>query len=77
MSRSSSNLAKTGENQQLVQQLVDELMKDQPNDALVRKLSRQLGISYSADSVTQINSVLQSLHSVYLTSTTKIKPLEG
>jgi len=45
--------------------LVQELMKDKPNAALVRRLSLKLEIPYSTDLVTQMNTVLQEAHGIY------------
>jgi hypothetical protein len=42
-------------------ELVDELMKDQPDQKLVRKLMVKCGIPYSPDLITQMGSVLQTL----------------
>lgn len=53
------------ERQESLEKLVDELMKDQPNKALVKKLSQQLGMAYSGDNVTQINTILNSMHTFY------------
>lgn len=49
-----------------LEKLVDELMKDQPRRQLVKKLTEELGLSYSVDPVTQMSTVLQSMNSVYL-----------
>lgn len=38
--------------------LIDELMKDQPNKALIRKMMLVQGIPYSADLRTQMGTVL-------------------
>lgn len=48
--------------------LVDELMKDQPSRQLVKQLTSELGMAYSVDPMTQMNTVLQSMNSVYLPS---------
>ncbi|MEN0059152.1 MAG: hypothetical protein AAGB31_09990 [Bdellovibrio sp.] len=48
--------------------LVDELMRDQPRRQLVKQLTSELGMAYSVDTVTQMNTVLQSMNSVYLRS---------
>lgn len=42
--------------------LVDELLKDQPDQALVMKLTASLGIAYSEDNLTQMNTVLESMN---------------
>lgn len=48
--------------------LVDELMKDQPSRQIVKQLTSELGMTYSVDPMTQMNTVLQSMNSVYLRS---------
>ncbi|NUN05808.1 MAG: hypothetical protein HUU57_08600 [Bdellovibrio sp.] len=48
--------------------LVDELMKDQPSRQLVKQLTSELGMAYSLDPMTQMNTVLQSMNSVILPS---------
>jgi hypothetical protein len=58
-----------GLNQQMtLEKLVNELMKDQPNRQLVKKLTAELGLEYSVDPMTQMNTVLQSMNSVLLHS---------
>lgn len=54
--------------QKTLEKLVDELMKDQPNRQVVKQLSGELGMAYSVDPVTQMNTVLQSMNSVFLQS---------
>ncbi|MGE5085976.1 MAG: hypothetical protein ACM3MG_06705 [Bacillota bacterium] len=49
-----------------LKQLVDELIKDQPSRQLVKQLTTELGMEYSLDPMTQMNTVLQSMNSVYL-----------
>ena len=49
-----------------LEKLVDELMKDQPSRQTVRKLTSELGMAYSVDPMTQMNTVLQSMNSVIL-----------
>jgi len=49
-----------------LKQLVDELIKDQPSRQLVKQLTTELGMEYSVDPMTQMNTVLQSMNSVYL-----------
>ncbi len=39
--------------------LVDELMKDVPNQSLVKKLSQKLGFSYSKNHLVQMSTVLE------------------
>ena len=43
--------------------LVDELMKDQPDQALVRRLMRKQGITYTQDPIAQMSLVLKSMGS--------------
>lgn len=45
----------------LMQELVEELMKDAPDSTKVEQLSKKLNIPYSLDPVIQINTVLQSI----------------
>lgn len=52
--------------QQDLEHLVDELMKDQPNQQTVKKLSVKLGLDYSVDPLVHMSTVLQSMNSVYL-----------
>jgi hypothetical protein len=49
-----------------LEKLVDELMKVQPNNNLVKQLTSELGMDYSADPMTQMNTVLQSMNTVLL-----------
>ncbi len=51
-----------------LEKLVDELMKDQPSRQTVKKLTSELGMAYSVDPLTQMNTVLQSMNSVLLPS---------
>ena len=51
---------------QALEKMVDELMKDHPNKTLLKKLSAELGIPYSGDSMTQINTVLHSVSAASL-----------
>lgn len=65
MAISAGNLA--GDDQQeKLEKLVSELMKDQPNRQTVKKLTAELGMAYSVDPMTQMNTVLQAMNSVYL-----------
>lgn len=61
-------MAQKDKKQSSLSKLVDELMKEQPNKALVKQLTAELGMSYSVDPMTQINTVLQSMNTVYLQS---------
>ncbi|WP_413559108.1 hypothetical protein [Bdellovibrio sp. HCB209] len=49
-----------------LEKLVSELMKDQPNSNLVKQLTSELGMDYSVDPMTQMNTVLQSMNTVLL-----------
>ncbi len=49
-----------------LEKLVNELMKDQPNGNLVKQLTSELGMDYSLDPMTQMNTVLQSMNTVLL-----------
>ena len=62
--------------QQDLEMLVDELMKDQPNKNTVKKISTKLGMNYSVDPLTQMNTVLQSMNTLYLRQQPK-KELEN
>jgi hypothetical protein len=46
------------DNSQALTTLIDELMKESPNQTLVRKLMVQHGIPYSLDPITQMGTVL-------------------
>lgn len=59
-------MAQAEQKQLFLKQLVDELMKDQPRRQIVKQLSEKLGMTYSVDPMTQMNTVLQSMNSVYL-----------
>ncbi|MBK9324580.1 MAG: hypothetical protein IPM97_16825 [Bdellovibrionaceae bacterium] len=59
-------MAKACSEQDDLEMLVNELMKNQPNKQTVKKLSVKLGMDYSVDPLTQMNNVLQSMSSVYL-----------
>ena len=50
-----------GLNAQEYKVLVDELMKDQPDQALVRRLMRKQGITYTQDPIAQMSLVLKSM----------------
>lgn len=53
-----SNSKESAESSEQLAQLIDELMKDQPNQSLVRKMMLVQGIPYSADPRTQMGTVL-------------------
>lgn len=59
-------MARVCAKQEDLETLVDELMKEQPNKQMVKKLSAKLGMDYSVDPLTQMNTVLQSMNTVYL-----------
>lgn len=61
-------MAQPDKKQAALTKLVDELMKDQPSRQLVKQLTTELGITYSVDPMTQMNTVLQSMNSVVLRS---------
>lgn len=61
-------MAQQEKKQVALERLVDELMKDQPNRDLVKRLTTELGLEYSVDPVTQMSTVLQAMNSVYLRS---------
>lgn len=68
-------MAQLDKKQVALEKLVDELMKDQPRRQLVKQLTEELGMVYSVDPLTQMNTVLQSMNSVYLRSSRR-KDLE-
>ncbi len=47
---------------EVLEHLVDELMKDQPEDKLIKQYMKQSGIKYSEDPVERLNLVLKALH---------------
>ncbi|KHD88025.1 MAG: hypothetical protein OM95_10890 [Bdellovibrio sp. ArHS] len=59
-------MAQSDKKQAALEKLVDELMKDQPSRQLVKQLTTELGMDYSVDPLTQMNTVLQSMNSVLL-----------
>ena len=59
-------MAQPENNKMALERLVDELMKDDPNRQLVKQLSKSLGLSYSVEPLTQMNTVLHSMNEVYL-----------
>lgn len=61
-------MAETEQKQLALEKLVDELMKDQPSRQVVKQLTSELGLVYSVDPMTQMNTVLQSMNSVFLHS---------
>lgn len=71
-----STHADPSQQQQSLEKLVDELMKDHPNKAKVKKLSQELGMAYSVDPMAQMSTVLTSMNSFYLRPA-KAKQLES
>lgn len=69
-------MAQKEKKQLALEKLVDELMKDQPRRQTVKQLTEELGMAYSVDPLTQMNTVLQSMNSVYLQSNRR-KDLES
>ena len=69
-------MAQNEKKQLALEKLVDELMKDQPHRQTVKQLTQELGMAYSVDPLTQMNTVLQSMNSVYLQSNRR-KDLES
>ena len=47
---------------EILEMLVEELIKPTPDDRLVREYMSQVGLTYSDDPVERINRVLQALH---------------
>lgn len=68
-------MAQSDKKRATLENLVDELIKHQPNQQVVKKLTSELGMVYSEDPVTQMSTVLQSMNSVYLRSSRR-KELE-
>jgi hypothetical protein len=59
-------MSRSAQKKVTLEQLVDELLKEKPDHPRIKQLSGDLNIPYSADPVTQMNTVLQSMNSVYL-----------
>lgn len=70
-------MAQADKKQVALEKLVDELMKDQPSRHLVKQLTTELGMPYSLDPMTQINTVLQSMNTVLLRPNNRRRDLEG
>lgn len=47
-----------------MQELVEELTKENPDSLRVKELSEKLDLPYSGDPVIQINTVLQSMNNI-------------
>ncbi|KYG68877.1 hypothetical protein [Bdellovibrio bacteriovorus] len=69
-------MAQSDKKQAALEKLVDELMKDQPSRQLVKQLTTELGMDYSVDPLTQMNTVLQSMNSVLLRPNRRRNDLE-
>ena len=69
-------MAELEKKQLALEKLVDELMKDQPHRQTVKQLTSELGLQYSLDPMTQINTVLQSMNSVLLRPNNRRRDLE-
>ncbi|MGZ3722536.1 MAG: hypothetical protein ACXVA9_06380 [Bdellovibrionales bacterium] len=52
----------TTEKLRLLEELVEELLKDDPKEAIVEKCMSQAGIPDSKDPIDRINKVLLALH---------------
>jgi hypothetical protein len=52
----------TTEKLRLMEVLVEELLKDEPNESMVEKYMNQAGIPDSKDPIDRINKVLVALH---------------
>ncbi len=70
-------MAQADKKQMALEKLVDELMKEQPSRHLVKQLTTELGMPYSVDPMTQINTVLQSMNTVLLRPNNRRRDLEG
>jgi hypothetical protein len=58
MKKSPTRLSPSLEDPADLQKLIDELMKDHPNQAVIRKMMLGQGIPYSTDLRTQMGTVL-------------------
>ncbi len=58
------NVAQKLVSHKLMQELVEELTKDNPDSDKVKTLSEKLDLPYSADPVIQISTVLQSMNNL-------------
>lgn len=52
----------TTEQLKVLEALVEELIKDQPEEKIVRERMSAAGIEYSRDPIDRINKVLMALH---------------
>lgn len=55
--------------QNKMEKLVNELMKDRPNKKIISQLTRELKIPQSSDILVQTNHVLQSMDAIYKAKT--------
>ncbi len=58
------NVAQELVSHKLMQELVEELTKENPDSLKVKTLSEKLDLPYSVDPVIQINTVLQSMNNI-------------
>ncbi len=42
--------------------LVEEMIKDEPEEAFIKSFMQKSGLSYSEDPIERLNTVLQALH---------------
>lgn len=56
------------EKQELMEQLVQELLKEKPRKKVIQDLALQLEIPFSGDQLTDIDRLLHSMGAVYLRS---------
>lgn len=47
---------------EVLENLVEELMKSEPREDLVKQYMRETGIKYSVDPIERLNLVLRALH---------------
>jgi hypothetical protein len=54
-------------------QLVDELMKDEPNQKVIRQLMQKQGLPYTKDPIIQMSTILKSMDQTLGNSNSKTK----
>ena len=54
-------------------QLVDELMKDEPNQKVIRQLMQKQGLPYTKDPILQMSTILKSMDQTLGSANSKIK----
>ncbi|MFN7728854.1 MAG: hypothetical protein ACK5P7_06835 [Bdellovibrio sp.] len=54
-------------------QLVDELMKDEPNQKVIRQLMQKQGLPYSNDPILQMSTILKSMDQTLGSANSKVK----